>query len=177
MTNVRKQFFYLVSAMSIAVCGNAHAVDTPAPAAATSRAPIQISQIPDKWQKYFDIRIEPARTVYFGGNKAISHDPKNPRSDHAHFIVWGKFVYAKPQKLGDKSFVTELVGVHIDCAKDTYSQFRDIKLDTDDKVVQDLSTVTKFLPIPMNAPNLGELSAAPATADGALEFTCGMDED
>lgn len=146
------------------------------PSAATKKAPVEASVIPQQWQEYFNVPTEPARTVYFGGNKAISHDPKDPSSQRAHFVVWGKFVYRKPQKLGDKIYVTELVGVHVDCPRNKFSQFRDIKLDAKDNIVADSTKITKFESIPR------DIYAAPfdpgsSTAQGAVSFTCGMDED
>jgi hypothetical protein len=145
-------------------------------AAVTKKAPVQASVIPQQWQEYFEIPMAPARTVYFGGNKEISHDPKDPSSEHAHFVVWGKFVYHDPQKVADKTYVTELVGVHIDCPNQTYSQFRDIKLDEKEVVVADSVKAGKFQAIPRNV-TLALLDPAAATASGAVSFTCGMDED
>jgi hypothetical protein len=168
----------LLAAFSVSI---ALAAPTQVPAAASMPAPqhepVTVSVLPSQWQKFADISIEPAHAVYLGGIKELSHDAKDSSSHKAHFIAWAKLVYAKPQKQGAKSFTTEIVGVHIDCAKHTYSQFRDVKLDADDKTVDDSSKPAKFQPIPVNTPNIGMLSAAPSTAVAALSWSCGVDNE
>lgn len=152
-------------------------IPAPAPKTSAPAAPVSISVIPSQWQKFADISIEPAHVLYLGGLKELSHDAKDPSSHKAHFVAWAKLIYAKPQKQDGQTFSTELVGVHIDCAKHAYSQFRDVKLDADDKMVADSSKPSKFQPIPTNTPNIGMLSPAPSTAVAALSWTCGADNE
>lgn len=124
-----------------------------------------------------NIKQEPAHEMYLGGSRVLSYASNHHKSEMAHWVVWGKFVYKEPQKFKDKLVVTELFAVHIDCAKGTYSQFRDIKLDEKDQVIDDSKIVSKFRPVPKEFDGLGFLPPAESVAEGAQSFTCGADAE
>lgn len=157
--------------------GIAEASDTPAPAATSQRSPTPVAEIPSQWGKLGETKDEPARSEFLGGAKIISYSTKDHDSHHAHFVVWGKLVFVKPQTFNGKSYVTELVALHIDCDRSTFSLFRDIKLDEKGKVIDDSTKVSKFQGIEPKPVDLGLLPPPALIAKGAESETCGADTD
>jgi hypothetical protein len=132
---------------------------------------------PPEWSHQGDTPVEPAHGVYLGGFKALPDaDGKVTQGGLAE--SWGKLTYKAPQKSGDREFVTELVQVHFDCTKMTYSRLRDIKLDALGGVVSDDHTVTDFMPLPKDFEgNLGELPPDESVAMNAVDFDCDFGGD
>lgn len=132
---------------------------------------------PPPWIPMGATPVEPAHTVSLGGEKILSYSGEHV-SQNALLDTWGKLGYKSPQKLGDKEFVTEIIEVHLDCAKMAYAQLRDMKLDAAGAVVSDDSTVTPFAALPVDfTDNLGELPPAESIAMDAVDFDCTFDSE
>jgi len=136
-----------------------------------------IAPWPPQWMLTGTTPVEPSHTMSLGGDRALSYSGEH-MSQNALFESWGKLGYKSPQKQGDKEFMTEIIEVHLDCAKMIYARLRDIKLDAAGAVVSDDRTVTGFAPLPVDfAGNLGELPPAESVAENAIGFDCAFDSD
>ena len=168
-----KRFPYLsniagTACLAVVACLPCFADTTTAPAGDTP---------PSEWMILATVKEEPAHKIYLGGAHVLSYDPGSHRAERAHWVVWGKFVYKEPQKFNDNLVATELFALHVDCAKSSYSQFRDIKLDDKGQVLEESRTVSKFKPVPKEFDGLGFLPPAESVAEGAQSFTCGSEAE
>jgi hypothetical protein len=149
-----------------------------APSAATKHSPVAVVDIPNDWYLVGMRREDPVLKMYIGGIKAMSYSTKDHDSHHAHFRVWGKFAFDKPQSVGGKSYVTELTGIYIDCNNWTFAQFSDIRFDDKDNIVTESQKVTKFMPIHLKDDVvIIDMKPTDATAKAATSDTCGRDSD
>lgn len=134
-------------------------------------------QPPSLWTHLADIKSPPAHALYLGGVRLVAYRNQNRLSAQAHWVVWGKFVYARKQDYRDRKMASEVFGVEINCLKHTYYLFRDIKLNPNDKVIDDSKQPIGPQSYPAQSDALGHLRPAESIVVGAQSVTCGADAE
>lgn len=132
---------------------------------------------PSLWTHLTDIKAAPAHALYLGGARLVAYRNQNRLSAQAHWVIWGKLVYARNQDHQGRKVASEVFGVEINCLKHTYYQFRDIKLNPNDKTIDDSKQVVGPRSYPKDFAALGHLPPAESIVAGAQGITCGADAE
>lgn len=94
--------------------------------------------IPDGHWEHVAFNMDPPAFEKFLGPLIQVGNTKLPYSK-ATFLIWGKAIFKEPQKLGSKAYSVEYMSIELDCPKHTFRDVRDVKYDSDGRVVSDVT--------------------------------------
>lgn len=132
--------------------------------------------IPKSWQAMYVTVDSPIHEV-FSGPAFIVKGSKDDVSK-AVWYTWWKTAFKEPQRLGQKSYKSEIMLIKLNCKKHEYSVLRDVKYGLNGEIISDLTTPTHPMHLDFKFyGDAGKLSLAEANAVDAVDWTCIPQDD
>ena len=131
--------------------------------------------IPKTWQAMY-VTVDPPIHEVFSGPAFIVEGSKDDVAN-AVWHTWWKTAFKEPQRLGQKSYKSEIMLIKLNCKKHEYSVLRDVKYGLNDEVISDSTTPTHAKHFNFYYKDPGKLPIAESNAIYAVDWTCVPPDD